>query len=146
VDFQGEFNYAMGNMLIVDYDKDGNPPNAETTIRFSTVKPVPESETFTFTSKKFTVSFDLDNYSLFQNYPNPFNPATTIGFYLPKEGLVTLTIYNILGQKVDELLNNKINAGLHEISFYGKNLASGVYIYKLDTQQFSETKKMIFIK
>nr|MDA3861892.1 T9SS type A sorting domain-containing protein [Melioribacteraceae bacterium] len=146
VDFQGDFNYAMGNMLVVDDDKDGNPPNAETTIRFSTVKPVPEGETFTFTSEKFTLSFDLDNYALFQNYPNPFNPATTIRFYLPKDGLVTLTFYNVLGQKVDELLNSKMSLGLHEITFSNTNLASGIYLYRLKTEQFSETKKMILVK
>ena len=145
-DFQGGFNYVMGNMQIVDYDKDGNPPPAGTTVRFSTLKPVSEEITYTFTSVKPTEKISPNKYELFQNYPNPFNPNTTIRFYLPEDGIIILTLYNILGQKVKDLLNKDMLAGKYEVPLDGSNLASGVYIYRLDCGNKVETRKMILLK
>jgi hypothetical protein len=85
-------------------------------------------------------------YVLNQNYPNPFNPTTQIGFSLPVNAHVKLTVYNILGQKVVELLNKKMTAGHHEIKFNAANLASGVYIYRISTDHFVSVKKMMLIK
>ena len=94
------------------------------------------------------------NYALRQNYPNPFNPATTISFELKEEALVTLKIYNILGQEVKELIHNELlDEGMQEVEFDASSLASGVYYYKILAQDaegslvlFSDTKKMMLVK
>ena len=85
-------------------------------------------------------------FSLNQNYPNPFNPTTTIEFTLPISGNVQLDVYNITGQKVKTLVNQKIQAGKHAIEFDARNLASGVYFYQIQAGSFRDVKKMIVIK
>ncbi|MBS1515473.1 MAG: T9SS type A sorting domain-containing protein [Bacteroidetes bacterium] len=87
-----------------------------------------------------------DKFSLKQNYPNPFNPNTVIGFQLPVAGFVTVKIYDINGREISELVNEKLSAGEYKIDFNGASLPSGVYYYKMTTENFSETKKMILIK
>ncbi len=72
---------------------------------------------------------NVNSYELRQNYPNPFNPSTTISFYLPKEGTVDLSVYNIIGQKVDELVNRYFSSGEHKINYDAGKLKSGVYFY-----------------
>jgi photosystem II stability/assembly factor-like uncharacterized protein len=86
------------------------------------------------------------SFSLGQNYPNPFNPTTTIEYALPRRSHVTLTIFNILGQRVATLINNEIEAGFHHIQFDGSGLASGVYLYRLTAGEFSETRRLIFLR
>jgi len=89
----------------------------------------------------------LNDYQLEQNYPNPFNPSTKIRFGLKEVGKVKLVIFNLLGEMVDEIINNEMPAGVHEIEFSGNNLASGIYIYKLDVQdKFTSIKKMTLLK
>lgn len=90
---------------------------------------------------------------LFQNHPNPFNPSTTISFFISEPTIVKIKIYNSLGQEVVELLNDKIEAGNHEVKFdasnpdgSGRGLSSGFYIYRLETNNFSKTMKMLLIK
>ncbi|RKX21698.1 MAG: hypothetical protein DRP35_03670, partial [Candidatus Zixiibacteriota bacterium] len=85
-------------------------------------------------------------YALDQNYPNPFNPATGISFSLPKASHVTLTVYNIMGQKVAELANGEMPAGNHAVEWDASAMSSGVYLYRLETNEFSDTKKMLLIK
>lgn len=85
-------------------------------------------------------------YTLEQNYPNPFNPTTKITFSLPKEGMTSLNIYNLLGEKVASLVNEELKAGVHVYSFDASKLSSGVYFYKLDSDQISLTKKMMLVK
>ena len=87
-----------------------------------------------------------EEYSLEQNYPNPFNPATTIKFSLPEAANVKLTIYNTLGQKVAELVNETLEAGYHSYRWNAGSAASGIYIYELRTEKFISTKKMILLK
>ncbi len=90
---------------------------------------------------------NLIGYQLYQNYPNPFNPSTVIRFSIPKQGNVTMKIYNILGQIVRTIINNEIyEAGTHEIVFSGSRLASGVYVISLESANFSMQKKMVLIK
>lgn len=86
------------------------------------------------------------NFDLKQNYPNPFNPTTVIEFSIPQEGYVTLTIYNSLGQKIQELVNGNLRAGVHVKFFTANNLPSGVYYYKLTYNGSSLVKKMILTK
>jgi hypothetical protein len=89
----------------------------------------------------------VDEFRLNQNYPNPFNPSTTISFNLPNAADVTLTVYNVLGQRVATLLNNKkYTSGSHTLSFDASNLASGVYIYRLEAGSFTSLKRMTLIK
>ncbi|GJQ64513.1 MAG: hypothetical protein SCALA702_35660 [Melioribacteraceae bacterium] len=88
----------------------------------------------------------VEFYTLDQNYPNPFNPSTVISFTLPEASNVKLSIFNVLGQKVAELVNSNLEAGTHNVDFSASHMSSGVYLYKLETPQFSATRKMILIK
>jgi len=87
-----------------------------------------------------------DKYSLSQNYPNPFNPSTNIKFELPKSNYVTLKIYDALGRETATLVNEKLAPGTYEVDWNGSNYSSGVYFYRLITDNFNETKKMLMIK
>ncbi len=86
------------------------------------------------------------SFSLLQNYPNPFNPSTTIKFSLPKGGMVSLKIFNSLGEEVEELINEMKPAGNYSVSFDAGKLASGIYLYKLSAGNFNQIKKMILVK
>lgn len=86
------------------------------------------------------------DYILSQNYPNPFNPATNIGFTIPKNELVTLKVYNILGSEVTTLVNQKLAAGSYNYNFEASNLASGIYLYELRAGDFTQVKKMNLLK
>lgn len=85
-------------------------------------------------------------YSLDQNYPNPFNPQTNIKFDLPKNGFVTLSVFDSKGALVQLLVNNELASGGYEVTLDASMLPSGVYFYKLNTDGFTATKKMILIK
>lgn len=87
-----------------------------------------------------------DNYVLSQNYPNPFNPSTKISFTIPNKELVTLSVYDITGKEAAVLLNGVLEAGSHSISFDASNLSSGIYFYKLITENIQLTKKMVLLK
>ena len=90
--------------------------------------------------------FGKDQFILSQNYPNPFNPSTTISFVLPKASEVSLKVYNMIGQEVASLINGRLNSGVQAVQFDASNLASGMYIYRLQAGNFSRTKKMVLIK
>jgi hypothetical protein len=83
---------------------------------------------------------------LAQNYPNPFNPATTIKFELPRASHVALTVYDVLGRQVSVLVNEKKDAGVHEVKFDGSELASGVYFYRIQAGDYVATKKLVLMK
>ncbi len=91
-----------------------------------------------------------ESYELEQNYPNPFNPSTRISFDLPRASHVQLSVYNVLGELVDELIDGDLPAGRHSVSWVpeagGDVMPSGVYFYKLNTQEISLTKKMLLLK
>ncbi len=96
----------------------------------------------------FTANYD---YKLFANYPNPFNPSTVISFSLPVESKVTITLYNLIGQKVKDITNQVYQSGRHEINFNAESLSAGVYIYKLNADgnnntHFTASNKMILVK
>jgi flagellar hook assembly protein FlgD len=88
---------------------------------------------------------------LSQNYPNPFNPETTIEFNVPEVGNTELTIYNIKGQKVKNLLKEYLDIGTHRVIWDGRDTknqecANGVYFYKLETEQATSVKRMVLLK
>jgi hypothetical protein len=96
-----------------------------------------------------TSSNTPNTYKLGQNYPNPFNPTTKIGFQIKEAGLVTLKVYDVLGKEVATLVNEKLQAGEYEVPFsVGQNslLQSGVYFYRLQTNGFTDTKKLVLVK
>ncbi len=86
------------------------------------------------------------NYSLSQNYPNPFNPSTNINFKIKETKFVKLSVYNILGEEVASLVNQKLSPGNYNVTFDGSSLSSGIYFYRLITGNFSDVKKMTLIK
>ena len=81
-----------------------------------------------------------------QNYPNPFNPATVISYSIPKTSKVTLKVYDIKGQLIETLFDGMQNAGNYITQFDGSKLASGVYFYRLVSDNFSATNKMLMVK
>ena len=85
-------------------------------------------------------------FALEQNYPNPFNPSTVIKYSVPVKGFVSLSIFNVLGERVTDLINKEVEAGSYQINFNASNLSSGVYFYKLEAGSFTSIKKMMFIK
>lgn len=94
-----------------------------------------------------TASDEVPNtFNLAQNYPNPFNPSTNISFTLPESGNVKLTVYNVLGQQVALLHDGYAEAGTKQVKFNGSELASGMYIYTLHTDNFVTSRKMMLIK
>jgi hypothetical protein len=86
------------------------------------------------------------SYSLAQNYPNPFNPVTKINFAIPKQGFVTLKVYDMLGREVTKLVNEVKQAGTYSVDFDATRLSSGVYFYKLEAGGFVDTKRMVLVK
>jgi Secretion system C-terminal sorting domain len=85
-------------------------------------------------------------YSLEQNFPNPFNPSTKIRFSIPEQGLVTLKVFNLLGEEIATLINTEMTVGSYEADFRGTEISSGIYFYTLTADNFISTKKMILLK
>ncbi len=88
----------------------------------------------------------VEDYSLNQNYPNPFNPSTNIQFSLPQSSFVTLEVFNLISESVGVLVSEELNAGTYNYSWNAKALPSGIYFYKLQAGNFTQTKKMILLK
>ena len=85
-------------------------------------------------------------FSLEQNYPNPFNPSTVISYQLPVSSFVNIKVYDLLGREVSTLVNEEQQSGNHEVTFDGSKLASGIYLYTLQSGSFVQTKKMLLMK
>jgi len=94
------------------------------------------------------VSFDMPDkeYKLNQNYPNPFNPSTTISYSLPEQTFVSIIVYNTFGEEVDRLVSDNKEAGIHSVTFNASKLASGMYYYKIETENYVATKKLLLLK
>jgi len=91
-------------------------------------------------------SSEIKDFSLNQNYPNPFNPETKISYSIPNKSDVKIAIYNNMGKEVAKYIYENQAAGSYEINWNAKDLPSGVYYYKLISENFSDTKKMILLK
>ena len=102
--------------------------------------------TFEYSNSIEVEVLNPDKFELNQNYPNPFNPITSIKFSLPSAGNVKLSVYNLLGQEVQTLINGFKEAGIHTVNFEAKNLNSGIYLYKLEANGLTSVKKMTLLK
>ena len=121
------------NMITLNYGS-GAIANKDLTLSPASTTSVKQTQTLPTT------------YSLMQNYPNPFNPSTKIKFVIPKQTTVKLEIYNLIGQKIAELVNDELSAGTYEVIFNGENLTSGVYLYRMEAGDFVSVKKMLLMK
>ena len=151
--FTPVYGYDNVNAVTEDYPKVGD----ELTI---VVNGEEVSQTLTWESNGARAKLDNlttsagqmpESFGLSQNYPNPFNPSTAISFNLPVAGFAELSVFNILGQKVITLVSGNMSAGNHEVTWEGTDetgstVTSGVYFYRLTTEQNSETRKMMLMK
>jgi len=147
----GNYINVQYNSIVGDYNGDGR-------LNFIGYQPGDENyrdtPIYMFDLESSEVSNEEDNvdetpttFALEQNYPNPFNPSTTINFTVTNVANVNLTVYNILGQKVATLLDNRsFAAGSHSINFEAGNLSSGIYIYRIEAGSFISQKRMTIIK
>ena len=95
------------------------------------------------------VNADVTNpveFNLSQNYPNPFNPSTVITYTIPQAGMVTLKVYNTLGEEIAVLVNGMVEPGIHNVNFDASGLNSGMYFYRLESGNFVQVKKMTLLK
>ncbi|KAA3615590.1 MAG: T9SS C-terminal target domain-containing protein [Calditrichaeota bacterium] len=123
IDFKDGFGWVTGEFGLILRTSDGN-----TWIDQKTGKAYPS---------KFNLS---------QNYPNPFNPKTSIEYQLPRTCLVDISIYNLLGQRVATLVNKKQTAGAYNVEWDASGFASGIYLYRIKTATYFETKKLVLLK
>lgn len=132
------FRLAPGSSLI----------NAGTDVGISFKGPVPDIGAFesNVISSIISQQYQLNNYKLYQNYPNPFNPSTVIKYNLPERSIVEINVYDILGRRVSNIVDEVKNAGYYNVNFDAGNLASGIYIYSIKAGDFAQAKKMILIK
>jgi hypothetical protein len=100
----------------------------------------------TLTDVKLVDSGIPKTFALSQNYPNPFNPSTKIQYEIPKASFVHLTVYNVIGQQVAELVNHEQSPGKYSVTFDGANVTSGIYFYRIEAGSFVQTNKMILLK
>lgn len=87
-----------------------------------------------------------DDFHLYQNYPNPFNPSTIIKFGIPHQSVIKLSIYDVEGRTVMYAVDQRLDAGTYEFSFNGEYLPSGIYFYRLQSDEYNETRRMILLK
>ena len=88
----------------------------------------------------------LKTFSVQQNYPNPFNPKTTISFSLPSRAHVSVKVFDLLGKEISTLLDNMCEPGEHSVDWNASSFASGVYFYRIEADNFLQTKKMVLLK
>jgi hypothetical protein len=140
------FSNQGGEAYIADIDGDGE---VEIVSSFHTSDPY-ESITYIFsTGVPLGVNQQIslpDNYKLSQNYPNPFNPTTTIEYEISQNGNVNVSIYNIRGQLVEQLVDGYNTTGKHSIQWNPQNVSSGQYFYQISVDGFVQTKKMVLLK
>ena len=140
-------------------DAAGVDEGGQATMEWTVVAAATEGHAFRYADETRTVTLERgmvtsseemaevpEEVGLDQNYPNPFNPVTTIGYQLPSDTHVELTVYNTLGQQVKTLVDERIQAGTHEVSFDASELSSGVYIYRLQADGEVITNQMTLVK
>ncbi|HUI30019.1 MAG TPA: M4 family metallopeptidase [Candidatus Acidoferrales bacterium] len=140
---QSAEHYSINEMPLLSdkIDGDGSPFGLATDAMYPVWFAIGQRVTAEHDRPSTPLKFELG-----QNYPNPFNPSTVIGYQLAAVGHVTLSVYDILGRKVMTLVDGVETPGNHEVRFDGSSLASGVYFYRLTTDNFSATKKLVLMK
>ncbi|MBE2281296.1 MAG: T9SS type A sorting domain-containing protein [Ignavibacteriaceae bacterium] len=148
----GGFNYGAGDAAPDNPDVNGDP-GPDSLIFLASISPdtdgdgIPDPTIFISSTGEGIKSSNLpDDYALFQNYPNPFNPSTVIKFALPVSADVKIKIYDIMGAEVKQVIDGVYNPGVHSVSVDMSSFASGFYVYRIVTQGFSESKKMLLLK
>jgi polyhydroxybutyrate depolymerase len=141
----GQIKASSSNFLVKTQN---SPTSVKFSVRIFSDDMFFWSDTFTgviegLTKNEINVPMD---YALKQNYPNPFNPTTNIEFSIPKSELVTLKVYNILGEEVTRLISERLSIGSYAYEWDASKLANGVYLYQLKAGNFVETKKMVLLK
>ena len=125
-------------------------PNSLKLSVFSNTNAFIDTLTFFKTPSGITSNNEItaNSYKLYQNYPNPFNPSTKIKFDVPQgnKSNVTLAVSDISGKIIATLVNEQLNSGTYEVTFDGSKLSSGIYFYKLRTNNFTDVKKLILVK
>jgi hypothetical protein len=98
-------------------------------------------------SNEINVEVELPlEYALEQNYPNPFNPSTKISYSIPEDGFVKLVVYNLLGEEVATVVNSFQKADRYEVNFNASGMSSGIYVYKIESSNFSASRKLVLMK
>ena len=138
------------DIITVHLAMQGDPMPASTANGWGIMPPSVTAQYYHFTAEILVVGVNDDiianNFNLEQNYPNPFNPSTTIKYTLGERSAVTLKVYDVLGNEVANLVNTTQEAGQHTINFNASGLSSGLYIYTLNTGNFTSSKKMMLLK
>ncbi len=135
VTYHGTLTFLEGNKIAMSTE------NYITGLDTNTIDYMPEAGSAVMTNPVAPADYELA-----QNYPNPFNPTTTISFSIPVQSMVTLAVYDILGNQVAELINDVRAAGVHTVVFDGANLPTGIYFYKLNNGVEILTQKMMLVK
>ncbi len=143
-------NPTDDDVITVHLAMQGDPMPASTANGWGIMPPSVTAQYFHFSTDITVVSNDdeivVNSFTLEQNYPNPFNPSTTINYSLAERSAVTLKVYDVLGNEVATLVNTNQEAGKHNVSFDAAKLSSGLYIYTLNTGNFTSSKKMMLLK
>ena len=105
-----------------------------------------EQDTTNCTILSITNDFILKTYSLSSPYPNPFNPTTTISFSIPQSDFVSINVYDIKGELITELINEKLHIGYHSINWDGTNQSSGMYLVRMESGDYFATQKLLLVK
>ncbi|MFZ1291027.1 MAG: T9SS type A sorting domain-containing protein, partial [Melioribacteraceae bacterium] len=146
----GSVGYVDQLILMGDNDNDDGLINVAQVVLYNRVLSAEEVEALGgyghIVGVEETDTFKPDVFALNQNYPNPFNPSTIISYSIPKQSMVSLKIYNVLGQLVTTLVNKQQNAGSYQYQFNASNLTSGIYFYSIKAGDFTKTQKMMLIK
>jgi hypothetical protein len=142
--FKGWDGIGLGSYTSIDSS------GVDSAVTISLKSPVVENVRWYTPTAITTISSSVpDEYKLFQNYPNPFNPVTKIKFDIKESGFVSLKVYDVLGRLVSTLVNERLKAGEYEFPFSANSntsLTSGIYFYKISTDNFSDIKKMVLLK
>jgi hypothetical protein len=150
IDFSGHNALKKGQSTTLRFTLHAQLPAEELLTSAIVVNPKAEEMTVEIREGK-SIAILPESYELKPNYPNPFNPTTMISYALPRSVKVNLTIYNVLGQQVRSLVSDYQPAGYYEVQWDGRNdqneiVASGLYLYRLSTDEFSDTRKMMLLK
>jgi hypothetical protein len=145
VDSGADYGYVQG-IGYSGYSSYGQAGSSNLTLRGCVINGVVHGDTSYLVGINQISSEVLKSFSLSQNYPNPFNPNTKIKFQIAKLGNAKLTVYDALGKEVVTLVNEQLQPGTYEVEWDAGNYPSGVYFYKLETDRYTVTKKLVLIK